>query len=86
MFDEQDRTAIVSELSASLIQDNAYLLDHPTIRAIHLARFVPASMLPQLRNAVESTNDVEAVGTRRSCLRLMATGPCRTGCLIWPLT
>jgi hypothetical protein len=60
VFDEQDRTAIVSELLTSLIQHNAYLLHHPTIRAVHLARFVPASMLPQLRNAVESTNDVEA--------------------------
>ena len=60
VFDEQDRTAIVGELLASLIHDIAYLLHHPTIRAIHLARFVPASMLPQLRTAVESTNDVEA--------------------------
>lgn len=59
-FEEQDRTAIVRELLASLIRDSAYLLHHPTIRVIHLARFVPAVMVPQLRTAVESANDVEA--------------------------
>ena len=37
------------ELLASLIHDNVYLLRHPTIRVIHLARFVPGAMLPQLR-------------------------------------
>lgn len=60
VFDEQDRIAIVSELMASLIRDVAYLVHHPTIRVINLARFVPAAMVPQLRAAVESTNDVEA--------------------------
>ena len=60
MFDEHDRTAIVSELTDSLIRDNTYLLRHPTIRVAHLALFVPATMLPKLRAAVESTNDVEA--------------------------
>ena len=60
VFDEQERTTIVRELLASLIHDNVYLLRHPTIRVIHLARFVPGAMLPQLRPAVESTNDVEA--------------------------
>ena len=60
VFDEQDRTAIVRGLLASLIRDNIYLLHHPTIRAFHLARFVPGAMLPQLRAAVESTNDVKA--------------------------
>jgi hypothetical protein len=60
VFDEQDRTAIVTELLASMVNDYTYLLRHPTIRAIDLARFVPESMLPQLRAAVESVNDVEA--------------------------
>ena len=60
VFDEQDRTTIVRELLASLIGDKVYLLHHPTIRVFHLARFVPTAMLPQLRAAVESTNDVEA--------------------------
>ena len=60
VFDEQDRTAIVCELTDSLIRDNAYLLRHPTIRVVHFALFVPDTMLPKLRAAVESTNDVEA--------------------------
>ena len=60
VFDEQERTTIVRELLDSLIRDNVYLLHHPTIRVVHLARFVPEAMFPQLRAAVESTNDVEA--------------------------
>ena len=60
VFDEQDRTAIVGELSGSLSRENVYLLRHPTIHVVHLARFVPRAMLPQLRAAVESNNDVEA--------------------------
>lgn len=60
VFDEQDRTAVLRELMASLTRDNAYLVHHPTIRVIHLARFVPVAMVPQLRAAVESASDVEA--------------------------
>jgi hypothetical protein len=60
VFDEQDRTAVLRELMASLARDNAYLVHHPTIRVIHLARFVPVAMVAQLRAAVESTSDVEA--------------------------
>lgn len=60
VFDERDRTTIVSELLASMVQDRAYLLHHPTIRSVNLARFVPESLLPQLRAAVDSANDVEA--------------------------
>ena len=60
VFDERDRTTIVDELLAWLSRENVYLLRHPTIRVVHLARFVPEAMLSQLRAAVESTNDVEA--------------------------
>jgi len=60
VFDEHDRTVIVNELLASMVNDRTYLLHHPSIRAIDLARFVPAGMLPQLRASVESPNDVEA--------------------------
>lgn len=60
VFSEQDRTTIVNELLASLINDNTYLLHHPTIRVGNLARFVPEAMFPRLRGAVESANDVEA--------------------------
>ena len=60
VFDERDRTAIVHELLDSLSRKNVYLLHHPTIRVVHLARFVPEVMLSHLRAAVESTNDVEA--------------------------
>ena len=43
-----------------MVNDHTYLLHHPTIRAIDLARFVPDSMLPPLRASVDSANDVEA--------------------------
>ena len=45
VFDEQERTTIVSELLASLIRDNVYLLHHPTIRFFNLVRFVPRALL-----------------------------------------
>ena len=60
VFDQQERISIVRELLDSLIRDNVYLLHHPTIRVFHFGRFVAEAMLPQLRAAVESTNDVEA--------------------------
>jgi hypothetical protein len=60
VFNERDRTSIVGELLGSLARQGAYLLQHPTIRAGNLARFVSEAMLPELRTAVESTNDVEA--------------------------
>ena len=81
VFDEKDRIAIMSELLASLIRDKVYLLHHPTIRVVHLARFVPEAILPQLRVAVESTNDVDAAnaalllaayGDRTMAKRLLA--------------
>ena len=62
-FDEQDRTTIVRELLASLIREKVYLFRHPTIRVLYFARFVPGAMLPELRLAVESTNDIEAANT-----------------------
>ena len=71
VFDEQDRTAIVHGLLVSLIRDNVYLLVHPTIHVFHLARFVPVAILPRLRAAVESTNDVEAAN---AALLLAACG------------
>jgi len=71
VFDEEDRTAIVDELLACLIRDNVYLLHHPTIRVVHLVRFVPEAMRPRLRAAVESTNDVEAAN---AALLLAASG------------
>ena len=63
VFDEQERTTIVRELLASLIREKIYLLHHPTIRVLYFARFVPSAMLPELRLAVESTNDIEAANT-----------------------
>ena len=60
VFDEEERTTIVRELLSSLVRDHVFLLRHPTIRVFHLARFVPEAMLPQLRAAVDSTNDVES--------------------------
>ena len=60
VFDEEDRTTIVRELLTSFIQDGAYLVHHPTVRVVDLARFVPTALLPELRAAVESTRDVEA--------------------------
>ncbi len=71
VFNEQERTTIVRELLDSLIRDNVYLLHHPTIRVLHFARFVPEALLPQLRAAVESTNDVEAAN---AALLLAASG------------
>ena len=71
VFDERERTAIVDGLLTSLIRDNVYLRGHPTIRVVHLARFVPEAMLPQLRAAVESTNDIEAAN---AALLLAASG------------
>ena len=71
VFNEQERTTIVWELLDSLIRDNVYLLHHPTIRVLHFARFVPEALLPQLRAAVESTNDVEAAN---AALLLAASG------------
>ena len=62
-FDEQDRTTIVRELLALLIREKVYLFRHPTIRVLYFARFVPDVMLPELRLAVESTNDIEAANT-----------------------
>ena len=62
-FDEQDRTTIVRELLALLIREKVYLFRHPTIRVLYFARFVPGVMLPELRLAVESTNDIEAANT-----------------------
>ena len=70
-FDEQDRTTIVRELLASLIGDKVYLLQHPTIRVLYLARFVPGAMLSELRHAVKSTNDIEAAN---AALLLAACG------------
>ena len=63
VFAEPERTTIVRELLASLVRSKVYLLRHPTIRVPHLARFVPESMLPELRDAVKSTDDVEAANT-----------------------
>ena len=60
VFNDEERIVIVRKLLDSFVRDNVYLLHHPTIRVIHFARFVSGSMLPQLRTAVESTNDVEA--------------------------
>ena len=60
VFDEDERTTVVRELLSSLVRDNVYLFRHPTIGVLDLARFVPEALLPQLRAAVESTNDVEA--------------------------
>ena len=71
VFDESDRTTIVCELLTSLVRDNLYLLRHPTIRVFHLARFVTDEVLPTLRTAVESTNDVEAAN---AVLLLAASG------------
>ena len=48
------------ELLSSLVRDSVYLLSHPTIGVLDLARFVSEALLPQLRTAVESANDVEA--------------------------
>ena len=62
-FDDQDRTTIVRGLLASLIREKVYLLRHPTIRVLYLARFVPGAMLPELRPALESANDIEAANT-----------------------
>ena len=59
VFDEEERTMVVRELLSSLVRDNVYLLRHPTIGVLDLARFVPGALLPELRAAVESTNDVE---------------------------
>ena len=59
VFDEDERTMVVRELLSSLVRDNVYLLRHPTIGVLDLARFVPEALLPELRAAVESTNDVE---------------------------
>lgn len=60
VFDQGERTTIVRELLASLACDSVYLLSHPTIGVLDLARFVPEALLPELRTAVESANDVEA--------------------------
>ena len=60
VFDQDERTTIVRELLSSLVRDGVYLLSHPTIGILDLARFVSEALLPQLRTAVESANDVEA--------------------------
>ena len=60
VFDEDERTTIVHELLSSLIHNNVFLLRHPTIGVLHLARFVSGAVLQQLREAVDSTNDVES--------------------------
>jgi hypothetical protein len=62
---------IVEGLLAALAQDNTYLLLHPTIRVIDLARFVPSEHLPRLRASVESPDDVEAAN---AALLLAACG------------
>ena len=89
VFDQQEKILIVRELLDSLIRDNVYLVHHPTIRVFHFARFVPEAMLPQLRAAVKSTNDVEganaalllaAYGDRTmvDCLLALALDPTRS--------
>ena len=60
VFNEDERTMVVRELLSSLVRDNVYLLRHPTIGVVDLARFLPEALLPELCAAMESTNDVEA--------------------------
>ena len=60
VFDDDERTMVVRELLSSLVRDNVYLLHHPTIGVLDLARFVPEPLLPELRVEMGSTNDVEA--------------------------
>ena len=60
LFDDDERTMVVRELLSSLVRDNVYLLHHPTIGVFDLARFVAEPLLPELRVAMGSTNDVEA--------------------------